>query len=214
MILSTDKAVLPINSMGMSKGMMEKVVLARSRMKPKTKLIITRYGNVIGSRGSVIPLFIDQILNEKSITITDEKMTRFMMTMDDAINLVNFAFLKGDNGDIYIKKSPSAFIKDIVESLCVLLNKSNFKKKIIGIRHAEKMHEILMSSEEANKSLDLGSFYKIPLDSRDLNYSLYFEKGKKIKKIRDEYSSINTDILSVQDLVKLFKKDAVLQKLK
>ena len=159
-------------------------------------------------------LFIDQILNEKSITITDENMTRFMMTMDDAINLVNFAFLKGDNGDIYIKKSPSAFIKDIVDSLCVLLNKSNIKKQMIGIRHAEKMHEILMSSEEANKSLDLGSFYKIPLDSRDLNYSLYFEKGKKIKKIRDEYSSINTDILSVQDLVKLFKKDAVLQKLK
>ena len=114
-ILSTDKAVLPINSMGMSKGMMEKVVLARSRMKPKTKLIITRYGNVIGSRGSVIPLFIDQILNEKSITITDENMTRFMMTMDDAIDLVNFAFLKGDNGDTFIKKSPSAFIKDVVE---------------------------------------------------------------------------------------------------
>ena len=125
------------------------------------------------------PLFLDQILNDKSITITDENMTRFMMTMDDAINLVNFAFLKGDNGDIYIKKSPSAFIKDIVESLCVLLNKSNIKKQIIGIRHAEKMHEILMSSEEANKSLDLGSFYKIPLDNRDLIIVYILKKVRK-----------------------------------
>ena len=146
-ILSTDKAVLPINSMGMSKGLMEKIVLAKARMNPKTKLIITRYGNVIGSRGSVIPLFLDQITNDKSITITNPNMTRFMMTMEDAINLVIFAFLKGNNGDIFIKKSPSVnqrYIKSFSDFV-----KKNIKKQIIGIRHAEKMNEVLMSSEEA-----------------------------------------------------------------
>ena len=213
-ILSTDKAVLPINSMGMSKGLMEKIVLAKARMNPKTKLIITRYGNVIGSRGSVIPLFLDQITNDKSITITNENMTRFMMTMDDAINLVIFAFLKGNNGDIFIKKSPSASIKDILKALVILLKKRNIKKQIIGIRHAEKMNEVLMSSEEANKCLDLGDFFKIPLDNRDLNYNLYFDKGNKISKIKNEYSSINTKILKPEELVKLFKKDNILSTLK
>ena len=213
-ILSTDKAVLPINSMGMSKGIMEKVVIAKARMNPKTKLIITRYGNVIGSRGSVIPLFLDQISNNKPITITNENMTRFMMTMDDAINLVFFAFMKGNNGDIFIKKSPSALIKDVLKSLTILLGKTKIKKQIIGIRHAEKMHEVLMSSEEANKCKDLGDFFKIPLDSRDLNYSLYFDEGKKEKKMITDYSSVNTKILTPHELVKLFKKVNILSTFK
>ena len=136
------------------------------------------------------------------------------MTMDEAINLVVFAFMKGNNGDIFIKKSPSAFIKDILKSLIILSGKSKIKKQIIGIRHAEKMHEVLMSSEEANKCQDLGDFFKIPLDSRDLNYSLYFDEGKKEKKIITDYSSLNTKVLTPHELVKLLKKVNILSTLK
>jgi len=199
--LSTDKAVYPINAMGVSKAMMEKVFVAKSRISGKTKIIGTRYGNVMGSRGSVIPLFHSQIQNNQSITITDSNMTRFMMTLDNAVDLVVFAFKNGNSGDIFVQKSPSSTIGDLATTLKKIYN-SKVKIKNIGVRHGEKMHETLLSREEHQIVEDLGKYYRIPSDNRDLNYDKYFSKGMNIK-IKDEFNSFNTKRLSEKELVNL-----------
>ena len=201
--LSTDKAVYPINAMGVSKSMMEKVISANARDSGKTDICITRYGNVIYSRGSVIPLFVDQILNKKFVTVTNPKMTRFMMTMEDAINLVLFAFHKGKNGEIFVKKSPASSIEDIIKALEVLLN-TKINIKTIGLRHGEKFHETLLTKEEFKKTINYKSFYKIKSDNRDLNYENYFSKGKKVKNYSD-YTSENTKRLTVKENIKLLR---------
>ena len=204
--LSTDKAVYPINAMGVSKSMMEKVIIAKSRTlkNKKTKVCITRYGNVIYSRGSVIPLFVKQVFEKKSITVTDMSMTRFMMSMNDAIDLVLFAFNNGNNGEIFIKKSPAATIKTIILALKKILSKK-ITKKIIGTRHGEKYHETLMTKEEMAKSKNYKNFYKIASDNRDLNYEKFFSKGKKIKKTITDYTSANTKILTIEETIKILK---------
>ena len=204
--LSTDKAVYPINAMGVSKSMMEKVIIAKSRTlkTKKTKVCITRYGNVIYSRGSVIPLFVKQIFEKKPITITDMTMTRFMMSMNDAIDLVLFAFNNGNNGEIFIKKSPSATIKTIMLALSKILLKE-IKTKVIGPRHGEKYHETLMTKEEMVKSKNYANFYKIASDNRDLNYEKFFSKGKTAQKNSSDYTSANTKILTVEETVKILK---------
>jgi UDP-glucose 4-epimerase len=199
--LSTDKAVYPINAMGVSKAMMERVFVAKSRISGKTKIIGTRYGNVMGSRGSVIPLFHSQIQNNQSITITDSNMTRFMMTLDNAVDLVVFAFKNGNSGDIFVQKSPSSTIGDLATTLKKIYN-SKVKIKNIGVRHGEKMHETLLSREEHQIAEDLGKYYRIPSDNRDLNYDKYFSKGMNIK-IKDEFNSFNTKRLSEKELVNL-----------
>ena len=201
--LSTDKAVYPINAMGVSKSMMEKVISANARDSGKTDICITRYGNVIYSRGSVIPLFVDQILNKKFLTVTNPKMTRFMMTMEDAINLVLFAFRNGKNGEIFVKKSPASSIEDIIKAIGIVLN-TKTKIKTIGLRHGEKFHETLLTKEEFKKTINYKNFYKIKSDNRDLNYENYFSKGEKVKKYSD-YTSENTKRLTVKENVKLLR---------
>ena len=200
--LSTDKAVYPINAMGVSKSMMEKVITARSRNSKKTNICITRYGNVVYSRGSVIPLFVKQISEKNLVTVTNSAMTRFMMTMDDAINLVFFAFKNGRNGEIFIKKSPAATIKTIINALSLILNKDP-KIKIIGPRHGEKFHECLLSKEESKKIKNYKDYYKITSDNRDLNYDKFYSLGTKIKMSNEEYTSENTTRLSVKDTIKM-----------
>lgn len=204
--LSTDKAVQPINAMGLSKALMEKVIIAKSRefKSKKTKICITRYGNVIYSRGSVIPLFVNQLTKDLPLTITDLKMTRFMMSMDDAIDLVLFAFANGKNGEVFIRKAPGASIDTILESL-KLIFKKNIKYRIIGSRHGEKKHEILMSKEEKLKSKNYKHYYKILSDSRDLNYDKFFTKGKIISETVKDYTSSNTEQLSKKQLALILK---------
>tara|TARA_B100000900_G_C20588856_1_gene720799 strand:+ start:1427 stop:2413 length:987 start_codon:yes stop_codon:yes gene_type:complete len=199
--LSTDKAVYPINAMGVSKAMMEKILVAKSRLSDRTVIVGTRYGNVMASRGSVIPLFYNQIKNKSAITITDPDMTRFMMTLDDAVELVIYAFKSGKPGDIFVKKSPSSTVGEIANALKKIYN-SNVKIDNIGVRHGEKKHETLLSREELTSSQDLGEYFKIPADNRDLNYEKYFSKGKQINNIED-YNSYNTERLTEPDLVKL-----------
>ena len=201
--LSTDKAVYPINAMGVSKSMMEKVIIARSRNSLNTDICITRYGNVIFSRGSVIPLFLKQAIEKKFITVTDLNMTRFMMSMDDAIDLVLFAFKNGKNGEIFVKKSPASTILTIIKSLESILKKK-IKIKIIGPRHGEKFHETLLTKEELNKTKNYKNFFKINSDNRDLNYEKYFSKGSK-KSFLQDYTSENTERLSIQGTIKLLK---------
>lgn len=198
--LSTDKAVYPINVMGMTKSLMEKVMIAKSRLANKTIMCATRYGNVVASRGSVIPLFIEQIKNNLPLTITNKKMTRFMMSLDDAIELVLFAFKHGNTGDIYVKKSSSASLEMVVQVLKNLMNKANLEEKIIGTRHGEKQYEVLMSKEEMQKSEDLGDFFKIATDNRSLDYDLYFEKGQNVQENIDEYNSNNAYNLDFSEL--------------
>ena len=199
--LSTDKAVYPINAMGVSKAMMEKVFVAKSRNSKNTIIAGTRYGNVMASRGSVIPNFIDQIKKGKSITVTDPDMTRFMMTLDDAVKLVLYAFENGKSGDIFVQKSPASTIGELASTLKEIYN-SEVKIKNIGIRHAEKMHETLLSKEEFLLAEDLGNYYKVKADNRDLNYNKYFEEGRR-KKINEEYNSFNTKRLSKKELIDL-----------
>jgi UDP-glucose 4-epimerase len=172
--LSTDKAVYPINAMGISKAMMEKVLVAKSRNAGNTVISGTRYGNVMASRGSVIPLWIDQIKSEKKITITDPEMTRFMMTFDDAVDLVLYAFKNGNYGDLFVQKAPAATLNVLSKAIHEFLNVSE-KTQVIGTRHGEKLHESLVTREEMAKSEDLGDYYRIPCDGRDLNYNKYFE---------------------------------------
>ncbi len=210
--LSTDKAVYPINAMGISKALMEKVIVAKSRNSEKTVICGTRYGNVMASRGSVIPLFTKQILRDKPITITDPKMTRFMMTLDDAVNLVLFAFSNGKPGEIFVQKSPAATIEVLVEALKELMNKPNHEIKNIGIRHGEKKYEVLLSKEEMANAKDLENYYCVPPDLRDLNYEKYLDEGNINIKDADEYSSNNTTRLDKDAMKKLLLRlDTILQ---
>jgi UDP-glucose 4-epimerase len=214
-VLSTDKAVNPINAMGMSKALMEKVVIAKTRniSEIKTKISITRYGNVMASRGSVIPLFIDQILSNKEITVTDPNMTRFMMSLDEAVDLVLYAFTNSDQGDIFVQKSPATTIDTLVLSLKDIFE-SKVKVKNIGTRHGEKKHEVLLNRHELFKSIDLDNYYRIPVDDRSLNYENYFEKGIQSLSGIDEYSSKNTHRLNKDELTeKLLNIDYVKMKL-
>ena len=199
--LSTDKAVYPINAMGVSKSLMEKVFVAKSRISSKIKIIGTRYGNVMASRGSVIPLFYNQIKDNKPITITDSNMTRFMMSLNNAVELVLYAFQNGNTGDIFVQKAPSTTIGELAETMKTIYN-SNTKIKNIGIRHGEKIHETLLSQEERLVSEDLGDYFRIPADNRDLNYDKYFSKGVKAPK-SEEFNSFNTVRLEKQELINL-----------
>jgi len=204
-VLSTDKAVYPINAMGVSKAMMEKVVVAKSRNLNDNDTVITctRYGNVMASRGSVIPLFIDQIRNGKDITITDPAMTRFMMSLDQAVELVLFAFENGRNGDIFVQKSPAATVGLLAETLKNMLGRAEHKISIIGTRHGEKLYEALLTREEMVHAVDMGDYYCIPADNRDLNYAKYFEQGEEVVTQADEYHSHNTRQLSEAELKKM-----------
>ena len=205
--LSTDKAVYPINAMGTSKAMMEKVVVAKSRNAPDgTNLCLTRYGNVMSSRGSVIPLWCSQIKENTPITLTDKEMTRFMMTLEDAVDLVEYAFMNGKNGDIFVQQAPAATMGTLLEAILELKECTSHPVHNIGIRHGEKIFETLCSKEEMYKAEDSKKYFRIPSDKRDLNYENYFEKGnKKIREIT-EYSSNNTQRLSVEQMKKLLKR--------
>ncbi|MDA9842442.1 polysaccharide biosynthesis protein [Gammaproteobacteria bacterium] len=204
--LSTDKAVYPINAMGVSKAMMEKVIVAKSRNSGETVICTTRYGNVMASRGSAIPLFVNQIRNHKAITITDPNMTRFMMTLSDAVNLVLFAFENGSSGDIFVQKSPAATIQTLVDSIKTVLKKPDSSIDIIGTRHGEKLFEVLLSREEMACALDLGDYYKIPPDLRDLNYGKFIDSGDTNVTQSEEYNSHNTLRLDTEGMVALLGK--------
>lgn len=201
--LSTDKAAYPINAMGISKALMEKVAIAASRNLTDTTVCLTRYGNVMASRGSVIPLFLKQIKNNEPITITDPNMTRFLMSLEEAVELVLFAFERGNQGDLFVNKAPAGTIEDLAISLIELCKATN-EIKIIGTRHGEKLYETLCTREEMLKAEDMGDFYRIPADNRDLNYAKYFSEGEKdISKVED-YHSHNTNRLDVEQMKKLF----------
>jgi UDP-N-acetylglucosamine 4,6-dehydratase len=211
-VLSTDKAAYPINAMGMSKALMEKVMVAKSRNLDSNKTIFcgTRYGNVMASRGSVIPLFIDQIKSKQPITITDPKMTRFMMSLEDAVDLVLYAFEHGQNGDIFVQKSPATTIKILAQALEKIYGvKSNIK--IIGTRHGEKQYETLVNREDMIKAQDLKKYYRIPADTRDLNYDSFYSEGFKDISKFDEYHSDNTHRLNLNQTIALLKKLSLIQ---
>ena len=205
--LSTDKAVYPINAMGTSKAMMEKVAVAKSRTAPKGVFVsVTRYGNVMASRGSVIPLFVNQLLNNLPITVTDPEMTRFMMTLDDAVNLVKYAFDNGNNGDIFVQKSPAATINTLLEAILETFDKKNHEVRVIGTRHGEKLYEALCSQEEMLVAQDEGEYYRICADNRDLNYEKFFDKGSKDVSKVDDYNSHNTKRLNINEMKNLLLK--------
>lgn len=197
--LSTDKAAYPVNAMGTSKAMMEKVVVAKSRVSKKTKICCTRYGNVMCSRGSVIPLWIDQIQKNAPITLTDPKMTRFIMSLDEAVDLVLFAFEHGENGDILVQKAPACTIQTQAEAVCELFGGDKNHIKIIGIRHGEKMYETLLTNEECAKAIDMGNFYRVPCDKRGLNYDKFFDSGDAERNPLTEFNSNNTRLLSIEE---------------
>ncbi len=207
-VLSTDKAAYPINAMGISKAMMEKVAIAKGRqlgVEAKTTICCTRYGNVMGSRGSVIPLWIDQIKEGKDITITDPGMTRYMMTLEDAVDLVLYAFENGVNGDLFVQKAPAATLSVLADALKELLIANN-EVKTIGTRHGEKLYETLVTREEMAKSIDMGNYYRIPCDARDLNYDKYFIEGEEKISAYEDYHSHNTHRLSLEEMKKLLLK--------
>ena len=206
--LSTDKAVYPINAMGISKAMMEKVMVASSRNLEGTDTIIcgTRYGNVMASRGSVIPLFVDQMLAGKPITITDPQMTRFMMTLEDALELVLFAFTHGVNGDIFVQKAPAATVATLAEALKQLFGRPDHPVRVIGTRHGEKLHEALLGREERAVAEDLGGYYRVPPDGRDLNYDKFVDQGEAKLGHGEEYDSHNTRQLDVEEMKALLQK--------
>ena len=212
-VLSTDKAAYPINAMGMSKAMMEKVMVAKSRNLDDSKTIFcgTRYGNVMASRGSVIPLFVDQIKSGKPITITDPNMTRFMMTLEDAVDLVLYAFENGNQGDLFVQKSPACTIEVLAKALNSLYN-SNSEIKIIGTRHGEKTFETLVNREDMVKAEDCGDYFRIPADNRDLNYEQYFSEGDIKLTELDEYHSNNTEIFDVDQMKQLLLKLPLIRK--
>ena len=197
--LSTDKAAYPVNAMGTSKAMMEKVVVAKSRTASGTKICCTRYGNVLCSRGSVVPLWIEQIKEGKPLTITEPKMTRFIMSLDEAVDLVLFAFEKGESGDILVQKAPACTIEVLAKAVCELFD---YKKepKIIGVRHGEKLYETLLTNEECANALDLGDFYRVPCDKRDLNCDKYFKEGDIQRTNLSEFDSNNTQLLTVEQV--------------
>ncbi len=212
-VLSTDKACYPINAMGISKAMMEKVAIAKGRAlghNATTTICCTRYGNVMASRGSVIPLWIEQMKNGQDITITDPNMTRFMMTLDDAVDLVIYAFQHGDNGDLFVQKAPAATLEVLSQAL-LQLYRSDSKVRIIGTRHGEKLYESLVTREEMAKAEDMGGYYRIPCDDRDLNYDKYFSEGQeKVSKLED-YHSHNTQRLDVEGMKELLLKLDIIQ---
>ena len=212
-VLSTDKAAYPINAMGMSKALMEKVMVAKSRILDSNKIIFcgTRYGNVMASRGSVIPLFIDQIKENKALTLTDPNMTRFMMTLEDAVDLVLYAFKHANQGDLFVQKAPSATVGTLAQAL-IELYKSSSEIKVIGTRHGEKLYETLVNREDMTKAEDLGDYYRIPADNRDLNYEQYFSEGMPDIANLNEYHSHNTEILDVEGMKKLLLKLPIIRK--
>jgi UDP-N-acetylglucosamine 4,6-dehydratase/5-epimerase len=212
-VLSTDKAAYPINAMGMSKALMEKVMIARSRSNDSRKQVFcgTRYGNVMASRGSVIPLFIEQIKAGKPLTVTDPNMTRFMMTLEDAVDLVIFAFANGQPGDIFVQKAPAATIETLSMALLELYN-SNNEIKVIGTRHGEKLYETLVNREDMVKAEDLNNYYRIPADNRDLNYAQYFSEGIPEVSKFEEYNSNNTSLLDIEGMKKLLVKLSLIKK--
>ena len=196
--LSTDKAAYPVNSMGMTKAIEEKVAIAKSRMSGKTKICCTRYGNVMCSRGSVIPLWIDQIKAGNPITVTEPSMTRFIMSLEEAVDLVLFAFEHGENGDLLIKKAPACTIQTQAEAVCELFGGKKEDIKVIGIRHGEKMYETLLTNEECAKAVDMGDFYRVPADNRGLNYDKYFKDGDETRNTLTEFNSNNTRRLNLE----------------
>ncbi len=207
-VLSTDKAVYPINAMGLTKALMEKAMIAKARSlgdNSETVLCGTRYGNVMASRGSVIPLFVDQIKENKDLTVTDPNMTRFMMTLEDAVDLVIYAFQHGQNGDIFVQKAPASTIGDLAKSL-IELYQSKSKIRVIGTRHGEKLYETLVNREEMAKAVDMGDYYRIPADNRDLNYERYFSEGKERVSEIEDYNSHNTHRLDIEGTKKLLLK--------
>jgi UDP-glucose 4-epimerase len=212
-ILSTDKAAYPINAMGISKAMMEKVAIAKARSlgdNAQTTICCTRYGNVMASRGSVIPLFIEQIKTKKDLTLTDPNMTRFMMTLDDAVDLVLYAFEHGKNGDLFVQKAPAATIDTLANALIELYNTQS-KIRIIGTRHGEKLYESLVTREEMVKAEDMGQYYRVPCDARDLNYDKYFIEGKEEVSSFDDYHSHNTYRLYKEEMKQLLLKLEIIQ---
>ena len=204
--LSTDKAAYPINSMGMTKAIEEKVAIAKSRMSGKTKICCTRYGNVMCSRGSVIPLWIDQIKAGNPITVTEPNMTRFIMSLEEAVDLVLFAFEHGENGDLLIKKAPACTIQTQAEAVCELFGGKKENIKVIGIRHGEKMYETLLTNEECAKAVDMGDFYRVPADNRGLNYDKYFKEGDEARNTLTEFNSNNTRRLNLQETIDTIAK--------
>ena len=212
-VLSTDKAVYPINAMGMSKALMEKVMTAKSRTVDEKKIVLcgTRYGNVIASRGSVIPLFVGQIKTGKPLTVTDPMMTRFIMSLENAIDLVLYAFQNGNAGDIFVQKAPACTIGDLAVAVKELFGAKN-EVKIIGTRHGEKLFETLLNREEMAYAHDLGDYYRIPLDARDLNYNKYFVEGEQQISGKEDYTSNNTRILGVEEIKEVLLKVEYIQK--
>jgi len=211
--LSTDKAAYPINAMGISKAMMERVAIAKSRTvdSDQTMICVTRYGNVMASRGSVIPLFVNQIKKQEPLTVTEPSMTRFLMSLDEAVDLVLFAFEKGKQGDLFVQKSPSAAIGDLAETLIELFQ-SKSKIQVIGSRHAEKMYETLLTKEEAFVAKELGDYFQVPADNRDLNYDKFFVQGQKSLSGAKEYNSLNTKKLSKSEIKEILLKNSFIQK--
>jgi len=204
--LSTDKAVYPINAMGISKALMEKVAVAKSHNSGSTTICITRYGNVMASRGSVIPLFVEQVRSGKAITVTDPNMTRFMMTLDDAVDLVLYAFENGGSGDIFVQKAPAATVETLAYALTELLDATDYPVNIIGTRHGEKLYEALLSREEIVEAEDLGGYYRIPPDLRDLNYSKFVDEGEERISRAEDYNSHNTEQLDLEGMKQLLMK--------
>ena len=199
--LSTDKAAYPVNAMGTSKAMMEKVVVAKSRTvdPEQTMICCTRYGNVLASRGSVVPLFINQVKEGKDLTVTDPSMTRFIMTLEEAVDLVIYAFENGQSGDIMVQKAPASTIGDLMEATRQLFN-ADSEMKVIGIRHGEKMYETLLTNEECANAIDMGDFYRVPADKRDLNYDKYFTTGDEERNLLEEFNSNNTELMTVEEI--------------
>jgi len=212
-VLSTDKAVYPINAMGMSKALMEKLMVAKARLYGDKKTIFcgTRYGNVMASRGSVIPLFMQQIQSGAPLTVTDPNMTRFMMTIDDAVDLVLYAFQNGNPGDIFVQKAPSATIGTLAQAMLKLFNAKN-EIRIIGTRHGEKLYETLLNREEMAKAQDMGDYFRVPADVRDLNYNCYFVEGQEEVSLKEDYNSHNTARLDVEGMTKLLLKLDIVQR--
>jgi UDP-glucose 4-epimerase len=206
-VLSTDKAVYPINAMGISKAMMEKLMVAKSRMQRpgETLICATRYGNVMASRGSVIPLFVSQLKEGKSLTVTDPNMTRFLMSLEDSVDLVLYAFEHGHQGDIFVQKAPASTVADLAQALKELFIKDN-EVRVIGTRHGEKLYESLISREEMAHAQDLGGYYRIPADNRDLNYAKYFSEGEEEISQLDDYTSHNTERLNIEQIKTLLLK--------
>ena len=199
--LSTDKAAYPINAMGISKAMEEKVAVAKSQQSGKTRICCTRYGNVMCSRGSVIPLWIEQIRNGSPVTITEPTMTRFIMSLEEAIDLVLFAFENGNNGDIFVQKAPACTIQTQAEAVCQLFGADKSRIKVIGIRHGEKTYETLLTNEECARAEDMGNFYRVPSDNRSLNYDQFFSQGDKRRNTLSEFNSNNTRRLTLEETV-------------